>query len=58
MFQNLFKAFSLFKLMAKPEKVLTEDLWRIIKPLLPKEKPFGTPGMPNRKAILGIVYPS
>jgi len=45
--------------MANPEKVLTEDLWRIIEPLLPEEKPLGTPRrpmVPNRKAMLGILY--
>jgi len=45
--------------MAKPEKVLTDDLWRIIEPMLPKQKAPGTPGrppVPNRTALLGILY--
>ena len=45
--------------MARPEKVLTDDLWEIIEPLLPKQKAPGTPGrppVPNRTAMLGILY--
>ncbi len=45
--------------MARPEKVLTDDLWEIIEPMLPKQKPPGTPGrppVPNRTAMLGILY--
>jgi transposase len=45
--------------MTKPEKILTDDLWEIIEPMLPKQKAPGTPGrpkVPNRKAMLGILY--
>jgi len=45
--------------MARPEDVLTDDLWDIMRPLLPKEKPPGTPGrpqVPNKVAMLGILY--
>jgi transposase len=45
--------------IARPEKVLTDDLWKIIEPMLPKQKAPGTPGMPpvhNRTALLGILY--
>jgi len=45
--------------MARPEDVLTDDLWDIMRPLLPREKPPGTPGrpqVPNRVAMLGILY--
>jgi transposase len=45
--------------MAKPKKVLIEDLWEIIEPMLPKQKAPGTPGrppVPNRTALLGILY--
>ena len=45
--------------MAKPEKVLTYYLWKIIEPMLPKQKAPSTPGrppVPNRTAMLGILY--
>jgi len=45
--------------MARPEKVLTDDLWSVLGPLLPREKPLGTPGRPmapNRRVMLGILY--
>ena len=45
--------------MARPERVLTDELWEIVEPLLPRQKPPGTPGrpqVPNRKAMLGILY--
>jgi len=45
--------------MARPENVLTDDLWRILEPLLPREKPLGTPGrpmVPNRRVVLGMLY--
>jgi len=45
--------------MAKPEKVLTYYLWKIIEPMLPKQKAPSTPGrppVPNRTALLGILY--
>ena len=43
--------------MAKP--LLTDELWEIIKPLLPPEKPRpkgGRPRVPDRLALTGILF--
>src|SRR5436853_7248832 len=43
--------------MAKP--ILSDDLWTIVEPLLPKEPPKpkgGRPRIPNRAALTGILF--
>ncbi len=43
--------------MARP--ILTDELWNIIAPLLPPDRPRGTPGrpaVPNRAALTGILF--
>jgi transposase len=42
--------------MAKP--LLPDDLWQVIEPLLPPErpKPYGRKPVPNRKALAGILF--
>jgi transposase len=45
--------------MAKPERVLINDLWVAIGPIIPKQKAPGTPRrlpVTNRKAMLGVLY--
>ena len=42
--------------MANP--LLPDDLWHVIKPLLPPDrpKPYGRKPLPNRKALVGILF--
>lgn len=43
--------------MAKP--VLPDDLWELIEPLLPPDKPLrtsGRPRVPNRQVLTGILF--
>lgn len=40
-------------------KLVTDELWEIIEPLLPPPKPHpkgGRPGVPNRNALTGILF--
>lgn len=39
--------------------LLPEDLWSMIEPLLPPDKPpksNGRPAVPNRQALVGILF--
>ncbi len=43
--------------MARP--ILSDELWELIEPVLPPDKPprsMGRPAVPNRKALTGILF--
>ncbi len=46
-------------LAAMGKQLVTDELWKIIEPLLPKEPPKlkgGRPRVPNRAVLTGIVF--